>query len=110
VAITDANAPSVWHDLPVVLARFLRLPLALGIMLGLTAAPVEAQLWKPSKKKPATAIKAKSKPAPRKVGKPTKRKPKSARVRKKAPPPAPVASDDVDDAPIITIYPGDDED
>lgn len=102
----------MWHDLPVVLARFLRLPLALGIALGLAAAPAEAQLWKPSKKKPATAIKAKSKPAPRKVGKPTKRKPKSARARKKAPPAetASAASDDVDDAPIITIYPGDDED
>lgn len=97
---------SVWHDLPVVLARFLRLPLALAIALGLTA-PAEAQLWKPDKKKPAT-LKAKSKPAPRKVGKPTKRKPKAARKAKRQAPAA--VNNDVDDAPIITIYPGDDED
>jgi hypothetical protein len=86
--------------------------LAIALGLGVSAIPAEAQLWKPSKKKPATAIKAKSKPAPRKVGKPTKRKPKSTRARKKAPPAEPraVANDDVDDAPIITIYPGDDED
>jgi hypothetical protein len=103
----------VWHDLPVVLARLLRLPLALAIALGL-AAPAEAQLWKPSKKKPATSIKAKSKPASRKLSKPTKRKPKAARVRPKAKPTTETASadrsGDVDDAPIITIYPGDDED
>ncbi|HUQ02969.1 MAG TPA: hypothetical protein VM261_10760 [Kofleriaceae bacterium] len=100
------------------LARFLRPPLAsivgfaVALGLALSATPAEAQLWKPSKKKPATAIKAKSKPAPRKVGKPTKRKPKSSRLRKKAPPAETrtVVNDDVDDAPIITIYPGDDED
>lgn len=92
-----------------VLARFLRLPLALAIALGLTA-PAEAQLWKPAKKKPATSIKAKTKPAPRKIGKPTKRKPKAARVKPKRQPAETTASnDDVDDAPIITIYPGDDE-
>ena len=94
-----------------VLARFLRIPLALAIALGLAASvtPAEAQLWKPTKKKPATAIKAKSKPAPRKVGKPTKRKPKAARARPRRAPveAASTASNDVDDAPIITIYPGD---
>ena len=111
MAITGAPAPSVWHDLPVVFARFLRLPLALAIACGLVvvpAAPADAQLWKPTKKKPATAIKAKTKPAPRKVGKPTKRKPKAARLKAKQPP-APAVSDETDDAPIITIYPGDDE-
>jgi hypothetical protein len=107
MAITGAPAPSVWHDLAVVFARFLRLPLALAIACGL-AAPADAQLWKPTKKKPATAIKAKTKPAPRKVGKPTKRKPKAARLKAKQPP-AEAASNDTDDAPIITIYPGDDE-
>jgi hypothetical protein len=107
----------VWHDLLVNLARLLRLPLTLAIALGVVvglAAPADAQLWKPSKKKPATSVKAKSKPASRKLSKPTtKRKPKAARVRAKAKPPSETASaaasDDVDDAPIITIYPGDDE-
>jgi hypothetical protein len=97
----------------VVLARLLRLPLALGIALGLSlsATPAEAQLWKPTKKKPTTAVKAKSKPTARKVGKPTKRKPKASRARpKRAPAEAPsTSSNDVDDSPIITIYPGDDE-
>lgn len=97
----------MWHDLPVVFARLLRLPMALAITLGLTT-PADAQLWKPTKKKPATAIKAKTKPAPRKVGKPTKRKPKAARLKAKKPA-AETASNETDDAPIITIYPGDDE-
>lgn len=81
--------------------------IALGLIAG-PATPADAQLWKPTKKKPATAIKAKTKPAPRKVGKPTKRKPKAARLKAKKPAAEPV-SNETDDAPIITIYPGDDE-
>lgn len=99
----------MWHDSAVVL-RWLRLPLALGLALGL-AAPAEAQLWKPTKKKPAAASKAKSNPAPRKVGKPTKRKPRAkaraAKVRDDSPQVTTAGEGEFDDAPIITIVDGD---
>lgn len=91
------------------MVRWLRLPLAMAVGLGLLLAPgispAEAQLWKPTKKKPAAASKAKSGPtASRKVSKPTKRK-----ARPKArPKPAP-REPDFDDAPIITIEDGNDE-
>jgi hypothetical protein len=114
-----ARQPSVWHDRRVRLTRWLKRPYQLGltlvIALGLagSAGSAEAQLWKPAKKKPAAAAKAKAKSAPsvRKVGKPTKRKPKArSRARKR------IADDDpkvtsvkeFDDAPIITILPGND--
>lgn len=93
--------------------RWLRLPLVLGIALGL-AAPAEAQLWKPTKKKPAAASKAKSNPsAPRKVGRPTKRKARSkARSKPRAgrddsPKVTTAGAGEFDDAPIITISDGD---
>lgn len=95
----------MWHDSGVTLARLLRLPLALAIGLGV-AAPAEAQLWKPDKKKPATSIKAKKKPTKRKVSKPTKRKPKAA---KRAPKRSAPETPDEDDSPVITILPGDDD-
>lgn len=94
-------------------AHWLRLPLALALALGLTA-PAEAQLWKPTKKKPAAATKAKSAPVARKASTPTKRKAKPRRARPRV---APARSDDdpqlttgsaeFDDAPIITITDGD---
>lgn len=79
----------------------------MGFALAGAASPAEAQLWKPSKKKPA--VKAKSAPPARKIGKPTKRKPKAAKARPRPKASPDVASADEDDAPIITIYPGDDE-
>jgi len=88
--------------------RWLRLPLAMAVGLGLLLAPVaaDAQLWKPTKKKPAAASKAKSGPtASRKVSKPTKRKARPRKARPKATPREP----DFDDAPIITIEDGNDE-
>jgi hypothetical protein len=101
-----------------VVVRWLRLPLVLLLGLGFTAGAAEAQLWKPNKKKPA-ATKAKSAPpASRKVSKPTKRKPK-ATARRKPAKARPAADDapqvttggdaDFDDAPIITILPGDED-
>lgn len=91
------------------MVRWLRLPLALVIGFGLTLAPsvADAQLWKPAKKKPAAASKAKSAPTKRKVSKPTKRKAKPKKARKAAPR-AP-ATPEFDDAPIITIEDGNDE-
>ncbi len=97
------------------LVRWLRLPLALAIALGLTT-PADAQLWKPTKKKPAAAVKAKSAPTARKLAKPTKRKPKAkprARPRAGGQDDDPRVSgagaepDAVDDSPIITITDGD---
>jgi hypothetical protein len=90
--------------------RWLRLPLALALGLGLVLAPgaADAQLWKPTKKKPAAASKAKSAPTPsRKVSKPTKRKPRPKKARPSAKP-AP-RTPEFDDAPIITIEDGNDE-
>ena len=98
------------------MVRWLRLPLVVLFGLGFGAAPADAQLWKPTKKKPAATSKAKSGPsASRKVSKPTKRKARP-KARKKAPratDDAPKVSTDesaeFDDSPIITILPGDDE-
>ncbi len=96
----------MWHDHVAVLKRWFRLVLAvaMGFALVGAASPAEAQLWKPSKQKPA--VKAKSGPPVRKVAKPTKRKPKAAKVRPRKASPE-VTSANEDDAPIITIYPAD---
>jgi len=91
--------------------RWLRLPLAMAVGLGLLLAPgtADAQLWKPTKKKPAAASKAKSGPtASRKVSKPTKRKARAGSAKKARPKAAP-REPDFDDAPIITIEDGNDE-
>lgn len=88
-------------------SHWLRLPLALAIGLGLTA-PAHAQLWKPTKKKPAATVKAKSAPTARKASPPSKRKPKAratpARKRVDDSPRVTGASTpEYDDAPVISI-------